>query len=128
MRAIQEITGRNDGRHISARSVIVAASVIAVGIAGGTAAAAEQTAWQKGMHVRGEALNHRYAAIARHATPVDWRRGLNLRSVALNQRYGLGDHVLSALSEPASGWQYGLWVRSDALNRLHHLGTYVATP
>jgi hypothetical protein len=128
MGAIEGIIGRHDGKRFGRRSVVVAVSVIAVGVAGGTAAAAEQAAWQKGLHVRSEALNQHYAVIVRHATPVDWRRGMNVRSVALNQRYGLGDHVLSSLSEPASGWQYALWVRSDALNRLHHLGTYAATP
>ena len=124
MRAL-EGTPRPNAKRVGRRSaVIVAASAVAIGVAGGTSAAAHQSAWQRALHVRSEALNKHYARFASNTPPVDWRRGLHIRSAALNDRYGLSGSALNTLSRQTSSWQYGLWVRSDALNRAYQLGTY----
>jgi hypothetical protein len=110
MSAIEGATRHGNGKCVACRSaIVVAASVIAIGVAGDTGA--------------GAASNHSKAG---GGAQVAWHDALSIRSEALNQKYRR-HHALGTLGQP-TGWQYALWVRSDALNRAYRLGTYAPTP
>jgi hypothetical protein len=81
-------------------STALAVSVVAIGA--GVAGSTEPPAWQKGLQVRSEGLNHRYGLPNAKSTALstvrvssvpqpDWLRALELRSKAMNRRYGLGN-------------------------------------
>jgi len=111
MGAIEGATRHGNGKRAACRSaIVVAASVIAIGVAGDTGA--------------GAASNHSKAG---GGAQVAWQYALSIRSQALNQKYRR-HHALGTLGQPTTGWQYALWVRSDALNRAYRLGTYAPTP
>ena len=84
-------------RSIGIGTGVLVGLALAVGAATASAGTADQSAWQKALHVRSEGLNATYAAKLSGPDPA-WRRALAIRSEGLNLRYGLGERTLGTSS------------------------------
>jgi hypothetical protein len=82
-------------RSIRIGTGILVVLALGVGAATGSAGTADQSAWQKALHIRSEGLN---------------------------AAYGLGDHPLGKLSAPEPAWQRALTIRSEGLNLRYGVG------
>lgn len=99
------------------QAVLVAAAVVAWGLAGGgrfaipaSAANAVPPTWLRALELRSEGMDARYhlgrfaiPASAGNAVPPPWLRALELRSKAMDERYHL--HPVAART-PSSGFQW----------------------
>ena len=90
-------------RSIGIGTGVLVGLALAVGAATASAGTADQSAWQKALHVRSEGLNATYG-LGNHplgklsAPDPAWRRALAIRSEGLNLRYGLGERTLGTSS------------------------------
>lgn len=69
--------------------IILTGLVVAIGGAAASGGTSEQSACEKGLNARSDALNREYKL----GDYAEWKQGLRLRSEALNVKYGLGTSV-----------------------------------
>ena len=83
-------------RSIGIGTGVLVGLALAVGAATASAGTADQSAWQKALHVRSEGLNATYGKLS--GPDPAWRRALAIRSEGLDLRYGLGERTLGTSS------------------------------